>query len=521
MRVHRHKPPQHSISPMKRCIVLALFLSAILLTAAYSVSLLAAKEPESAVQPALTADGIPEPATKVNVASLAELDQAINSAKPGTQIILADGVYTSTVPIAIKAQGSKAHPIVVSPQTVGGAEIGGVGSFVFDKEAAYVVLRGFKFTHAPDAVKVPAGTKNCRVSRNLFELKVEGRSPYLDVAGDDAEIDHNEFRNKNSEGQMLLVVGPGTSEMAQRVWIHHNYFHDFRSPGKNNCSALHIGMSGRSMSPAWSITEYNLFVKCAGENEGAICNKCCDNIYRFNTFGEGSTELSLRHGNRCDVYANYFIGCTGIRFFGHDHKIFSNYFERCRTAIAIGNGGGIIPPAKLTEHDKPVGVHVVFNSLVNNRNNMVMGGRNRGLGAADTVIANNIIQGGSKAVTIGGPMENPTWEGNLAWETQGGVGDIPAAGVKEIDPKIKADPSGEFRLQAGSPAIGAAVGSYPYVTVDVNGLPRGAKPDVGASQFSNASTGPNRILTPTDVGTLAVEKRIVPDFDWGAKRKSP
>jgi hypothetical protein len=123
------------------------------------------------------------------------------------------------------------------------------------------------------------------VSRNLFQLTLKSRSTYCTVAGNDCEIDHNEFRTKNTEGEMLLVVGPGTSEMAQRTWIHHNYFHDFKSPPANNCSAIQIGMSGRSMSSGWSLTESNLFVKCAGENEGCICNKSSDNTYRYNTFG--------------------------------------------------------------------------------------------------------------------------------------------------------------------------------------------------------------------------------------------
>src|SRR5262249_44415354 len=150
-------------------------------------------------------------------------------------IVLADGVYTSAAPIEIKAKGTAEHPIIVSAQTIGGAEINGVGSFTFDKDAAYVVLRGFRLTHAPAEVKLPAGASHCRVSRNIFELKVkiDERSTFCEVAADDTEIDHNEFLNKQSEGQMLLVIGPGTSEMAQRVWIHHNYFHDFKSPHKN------------------------------------------------------------------------------------------------------------------------------------------------------------------------------------------------------------------------------------------------------------------------------------------------
>lgn len=56
-----------------------------------------------------------------------------------------------------------------------------------------------------------------------------------------------------------------------------------------------------------------------GENEN-ICNKSCDNIYRYNTFGEGVSELSLRHGNRCQVYGKKCrIGSNIYLFFKQYH----------------------------------------------------------------------------------------------------------------------------------------------------------------------------------------------------------
>ena len=246
------------------------------------------------------------------------------------------------------------------------------------------------------------------------------------MIGDDNEIDHNTFRNKDTEGQMFQVHGPGDRAMAQRTWIHHNHFHDFRNSRRNNSSALHIGNSGRSMSSSYCVVEHNLFVRTRGENEGAICNKATDNIYRFNTFGEDSTELSLRHGMRCLVYGNFFLGGNGLRFFSHDHRIFSNYFENCRPAIAIGNGGATIPPGPLTSHERPDRVQVVYNTLVNNRANVRMSRRRNGLGANDLVFANNIIVGGDEAVSIDGPLANPTWEGNIVWANEGGAGDIPS-----------------------------------------------------------------------------------------------
>ena len=91
------------------------------------------------------------------------------------------------------------------------------------------MIRGFVFTHQAGEMTLEAGVHHCRVSRNVFELAVDEKARYLSVSGDDNEIDHNTFRNKSTEGQMIQVQGPGESGMAQRTWIHHNYFHDFRN----------------------------------------------------------------------------------------------------------------------------------------------------------------------------------------------------------------------------------------------------------------------------------------------------
>src|SRR5215831_15279279 len=99
-----------------------------------------------AVSALFQGDGIPQPTNTIRVSSLVELGQAIAVAKPGDQIVLADESYSSAVPIEVNKQGTAEHPIVISAQTVGGAEIAGVGSFVIGKDAAHVVIDGFKFT---------------------------------------------------------------------------------------------------------------------------------------------------------------------------------------------------------------------------------------------------------------------------------------------------------------------------------------------------------------------------------------
>ena len=431
---------------------------------------------------------------KLIVKDLSSLQMEINQAKPGTTIVLPVGVYTSEAPININQQGTKDQPITISAATSGGVEIKGTSGFIIGRSAAFIVIQGFKFTHEAGKTKIDAGARFCRFTDNIFECS--GKGYYLSVSGDDSQVEHNTFQNKSTEGQMISVQGPGSSGMAQRTWIHHNFFHNF-TPVSNNCSSIQIGLSGRSLSSAHSLVEYNLFVDTRGENEN-ICNKSCDNTFRYNTFGEGCSELSLRHGNGCLVYGNFFIGSEGLRFYGHNHKIFSNFFENCNPAINIGNGDGIVPRDKLTSHDRPDSVFVGFNTLVNNRKNIIMQGRNNGLGATCITVANNIIQGGSVAFKIDGTIIQPVWEGNMVWKSDG-IGNIPSTGYQEIDPKLILQKTESAHIQEDSPAVRRSAGNYPFVNVDIDGQPRPSKPDIGADQFLKGGAV-NHPLTINEVG---------------------
>jgi poly(beta-D-mannuronate) lyase len=383
----------------------------------------------------------------IKVNSIPSLQQAINNASPGDVIVLASGLYSTTESIAISKKGTKEKPIRIVAETIGGVEITGTKGFIIASGSEYITVKGFIFRQNTGTCSVSSGATHCIITDNIFECSPvnSGTNPYLNISGDDNEISYNTFQNKSDEGQMVSVQGPGGDKMAKRTWIHHNYFFNF-PPRANNCSAIQIGLSGRSMDSSFCVVEYNLFIKTAGENEGAICAKACNNIIRFNTFGEGSDELSLRHGNHSQVYGNFFIGSTGLRFSGDDHKIFSNYFKGCREAIVCTNGDGEVNEgSKLTCHDRPDRVQIIFNTLVDCRNNFRQPGRANGLGSTFITFANNVIQGGSP-VSISGIYLYPVWKENIIWKTTSG--DIPSSGFELTDPKLS--PS-EFRINRFGP----------------------------------------------------------------------
>lgn len=375
-------------------------------------------------------------ARDIKVNSIAALQQVINNSIPGDQIVLANGIYTTKESIVIKNAGTSVNKITVKAESAGGTEISGTNGFLLIPPASYIIIQGFKFTHNTGTNSISAGVTHCLITNNIFEcLPVNaGTRPYLTVSGDDNEISYNTFRYKKDEGQMLSIQGPGGEKMAKRTWIHHNYFHDFTPPGKNNCSAIQIGLSSRSMDSAYCVVEYNLFVRTEGENEGAICHKACNNIIRFNTFGERSEELSLRHGNNSQVYGNFFINTTGLRFSGDNHLIYNNYYNGCSKAIVCTNGDGEVSEgSKLTCHDRPDRVKVEYNTIIDCKSSYQMPGRNNGMGATGITFSHNIIRGGSP-VSIEGSYPGSVWKENILFNTSGG--DMPATGFTTAEIKI-------------------------------------------------------------------------------------
>lgn len=384
------------------------------------------------------------------VSSLADLQIAIGNAKPGDVIQLKNGLYTTTEDIVINKSGTKAQPITISAQQPGAVEITGSNGFNLVSPASWIIITGFNFTHAASKARSGRGTSFCEWTRNIFETP--GTGDYLTIGGSDHIVDYNTFRNKDSLGKFIAVRGTG-SQIAERLWIHHNYFKTHKNQGnRNGAEALQFGLSGFSLSSSNSIVEYNLFEDCDGENE-LISIKASRVTVRFNTIRNCPAQFTLRHGNFNEVYGNYFTNTPGLRIFGDDHIIHSNHFENCSIGINIGNGGAeVADGAPLTSHDRPDRVLIVFNTLVNNKSNIIQTARNNGLGSTSITIANNSIQGGGPAASVVGPAVNHVWKGNIIFNTQG-AGDIPANGFRNIDPKLVKDAAKEYHLQPGSPAI--------------------------------------------------------------------
>ncbi len=99
-------------------------------------------------------------AKTIKVTSLSALETAIANSAPGTEIDLANGVYTATNALRVAQRGTAAEPITIAAETVGGAEINGAEGFHMEAPAAYIVIKGFKFTHAVGGEEIAAGANH-------------------------------------------------------------------------------------------------------------------------------------------------------------------------------------------------------------------------------------------------------------------------------------------------------------------------------------------------------------------------
>jgi hypothetical protein len=432
---------------------------------------------------------IPAPATAATtrVTSVSALQAALDAAKPGDHIELADGSYTAGSAITIRRSGTSSAPITVTAANVGKAEIRGSTGFSFASGVNNVILAGFNLRHG-GSLSVPATGHHIRLTRNTLQFTSSGN--WLTINGNDVEVDHNTFQNRSTEGVFLQIAGPD-SNVAKRTWIHHNYFYNHTFGGDNGGESIRLGYSHKQSYSANAIVEYNLFEKANGDSE-AISVKSSDNVVRYNTIRDSRGYIVLRHGNRTTVDGNLIFGASGIRFHGNDHKIINNYVASTTgRAIVFGSGSEADSPPTSTGHDRPDRVTVAFNTVLGTSD--VIDSDGGDFKPKDCVLADNIIVGTSGKLVTMTSGATVRYEGNIAWGASSG---IPSGGYRSVDPKLVKDAEGLSRLSGGSPAIDTSAGNYPYVTTDFDLQARSGKLDVGADELG----GTRHPLTKADVG---------------------
>ncbi|MEV0782027.1 polysaccharide lyase 6 family protein [Streptomyces sp. NPDC050423] len=455
-----------------------------------------------AAAPAASAATVP-----AAVRTPAELQAAIDRARPGDRIVVADGTYSvpPDSPLTIRnKRGTERAPVTIAARTPGGVVLEGEHSFLLEA-SSHITLSGFSFRQS-STLDIPPDCSHIRLTRNDFQLAdIEGLH-WLMVRADDSTVDHNHFHGKSTLGIYLGIEGAGTDEMAQRVHVYRNYFSDHTFAGSNGGEPIRLGVSPRALSGAHAVVEYNLFERADGDPE-AISVKSSDNTIRYNTIRDSLGGIVLRHGNRNRVEGNHLVdGQEGVRIYGNDHVIVNNYLAGLSgRALVIGSGSerdhlpGETPESR-RGNDAPDRLLVAYNTLVDN-NGTLSGESQRPHEPRDVTVADNLLVADTGRLVDMANTVRFTWSGNLLWGAAAD-GNIPAGGGTRVDPRLEKDPHGIARPAADSPAIDAGTLRWPPVTHDIDGQPRGRARDVGADEHSRRTPrrGP---LTPADVGPLA------------------
>ncbi|MDQ3624163.1 MAG: polysaccharide lyase 6 family protein [Verrucomicrobiota bacterium] len=434
------------------------------------------------------------------VATSAEISQAVARARPGDTITLRDGPWTDAE-ILFEANGTAEQPIVLRAQSAGKVVISGKSRLQIS--GSHLVVDGLFFHRAyhqsdliafrRDARRV---ARHCRLTNcavvdcNAPDGSTETR--WISLYGEHNRVDHCWVAGKTTRGATLVVW---LSETPNENRIDHNYFGPRARLGKNGGETIRVGDSRTSMTNSRTVVENNCFEECNGEAE-IVSNKSCENVYRANTFLRCAGALTLRHGDRCIVEGNYFLGqkapgTGGVRVIGEGHRVFNNYFAELRgtdqrAALSLMNG---LPNSPANGYFPVKNAVIAFNTFVNCRQALLIGltdadADNR-VPPSNCTLANNLLAGNATAVELRVAPANFRWEGNLVSGSAPGVSDI--AGIRLRDVVLEQDADGLWRPQRSGPVIGAAQGDFPFITEDIEGHPRGLRKDVGCDQVSTGS----------------------------------
>ncbi len=372
------------------------------------------------------------------------LQKTIESAEPGTTIILANGVWKD-LEIKFTGTGTADKPIILRPETAGKVFLEGQSDLKFG--GTYLEVHDLHFrngqtpSRAVIAFRIDKNqvANHCRVTNcvieNYNQLSRDIPDHWVEFWGRHNQLDHCYIAGKSNQGPTIRVEIKGNQSIKNYHQIVHNYFGPRPRKGGPRAETIQIGDSYTSISPSNTLIANNFFDRCNGEVE-VISSKTNYNEFRNNVFYKCEGSLVTRHGNYCIVDGNIFIGdgtenIGGIRLINTGHWVTNNYFynlkgEEFRSPLAIMNG---IPRAPQNRYHQVTDVVVAHNTWINCRSPWHFGvgsniSQQEVLPASEirsetpirTVVANNLIyheKGDKNPIIAHDKIDGITFKNNL------------------------------------------------------------------------------------------------------------
>ncbi|QDV47627.1 Chondroitinase-B precursor [Stieleria neptunia] len=426
-----------------------------------------------------------------------ELKSVLRQIAAGDSIVLADGDWQDAKLTFDQLPGTQDAPISIRPQRPGGVVFSGATEFRVS--GTHVEVSGFAFVDpagVSDVVQLRTHSQrlahHCRITNCSFEQTADSdagiESRWLSIYGTHNRVDHCYFGGKKSRGTTLVVW---VRDVPEHHRIDHNQFGPRPELGRNGGETIRIGTSEVSEFECASVVEDNYFYRCDGEAE-IVSNKSCGNIYRHNVFDSCAGALTLRHGHRCLVDGNLFLGrkqrgTGGVRLIGQDHRVTNNYFEGLRgdaerAALCMMNG---VPNGALNSYAPVRGALVAHNTFIDCKVSMEIGvgaGKEQSANPSDCQIIGNVLMPLKwQLFRIHADPKDFVWRGNLQ---QHGKGDRDT---------FLQFPDVELTLQRAADGLLRPIDARPLrcevsgvVKNDIDDLPRGATPLAGCDDPATA-----------------------------------
>ncbi len=468
--------------------------------------------------------------------NFSDFKDAVANAKPGDEIILAEGRYNAESITMSSVTGTADMPVIIRAESIGSDTLD-AGTYFDLRHCSYITIQGFviNITEKSNTFKIQT-CDHIRITQNTLDgsgedyYKDDGVSRNSSVwinlqsLWDDPvglshhnQIDHNTFKNKHTLGNMIRVDGTNELYVSQYDVIEFNYFKNMGPRAENEMEAIRIGWSAMSQSDGYTRVSNNLFEECNGDPE-IISVKCNKNTISHNTFRRCQGTLSLRHGNESLVEGNFFFGegvegTGGLRIYGSDHRIINNYFEgltgtKWHAPITLTNGDVEEGSGSLSNHFRIERAILANNTLVNNMHGIEVGFDNSGKYSKpprDVILAYNIISGDTNSlVNYINPPDNITWVKNLMFpEEDANIGNgVTFSEVEAIvlNPNLSMnDTLGYYKSTDSTAKYIPAFEPVGNIVQDIDGQARLSNTNYGADEFSLASVA-YKPLTPLDVG---------------------
>ncbi|WP_226912989.1 chondroitinase-B domain-containing protein [Flavicella marina] len=315
----------------------------------------------------------------VIVSNSNELKTAISDSKPGSIIVMKNGVWKNTQ-IVFNQKGTEEQPITLQAETPGGVLLEGQSDLKIAGE--YLIVKGLTFQngYTPSnsvidfKVSKTEIANHCTVTecviKNYNQLHRNTQDHWVEFWGRHNTLSHTYLGGKFNQGPTIIVGLSGNEHIKNYHQIVYNHFGPKPRKGGPKAECIRIGNSFTSMTPSHVNVSHNLFEKCNGEVE-IISSKSNFNEFNNNIFYECEGSLVVRHGNYCKIDGNFFIGNNkpfvgGIRVINTGHTVTNNYFykiigDEFRSALAIMNG---IPKSPLNRYNQVTDVVVAHNTWV-------------------------------------------------------------------------------------------------------------------------------------------------------------